>query len=116
MEENIGYISNLEVPMQENTAYSSIQRTGVPKISIENCDNSIYGSNLDIPMEENIGYISTKNVLVVNRPTEPNRIFNGKVENSDIKHIYASITNECCVEFPIRNTGEFPSYNVLVHK
>ena len=116
MEENIGYISNLEIPMQENTAYSSIQRTGVPRISIENCDNSIYGSNLDIPMEENIGYISTKNVLVVNRPTEPNGIFNGKVENSDIKHIYASITNECCVEFPIRNTGEFPSYNVLVHK
>ena len=103
--------NTLDIPMVDNVAYSSIPRKGPQQISIDRCGNS-----LELPMVENIGYISSRNALTVNRAQMPNSVFSGGVGSSDIKQIYSSIANECSVEFPMRKNGEFPSYNVLVHK
>ena len=106
-----------EVPLEDNSAYSSMPTTVLPQICVENCDTSInVDTQLNIPMADNIGYISGRNESAVNKALVPNEMFTGKIENNDIKHIYSSIANECSIDFPTRKSGEFPSYNVLVHK
>ncbi|KAI6659216.1 hypothetical protein LOD99_14889 [Oopsacas minuta] len=83
-----------EVQMEDNIAYTDHNK--LPEICIETCQESLQQAHLGIPMVDNAGYVSARNCLGVkmkNGTKEP-------LEVCDVKHIYASIGNECCIAIP----------------